>query len=124
MRYARLSEDGTTVLNTIICEPALMAELKWNVVPIGPEILCGPGDTVVDLKAKIFQSPETDPQVLADAKTEALTKIEAAASCLKRVQDGSLAAEIQAATNLQQVQTARSEAIFSSAPVAVEDWID
>jgi hypothetical protein len=95
-RFAIISDDGLTVINTIVAEQSFIDETGMNAVEIKRDTLVQPGDIVIDLKALSFDRPPLDVKLLNSRKTEVADRLQAIA-------DGTYKAKVLAATTLAEI---------------------
>ncbi|HMG13322.1 MAG TPA: hypothetical protein VK571_09110 [Gemmatimonadaceae bacterium] len=104
--------SGALVVNIIELRDALptwdgLPLVALSDVPGENGVAVQPGDTLVDAKTSTF-ARITDAIALATAKQNALAEVDAANAALTSIADGSLRAQIAAATDLDEVELATS----------------
>jgi hypothetical protein len=120
-----MSLDGLTVENTIVLPPGATTWAGATLIPLSDvpgfhDVSVQIGDVLSDSKTSTFIRQPVDPQKLADAKSAALAHVDAVDAKIRSIADGSLKAQIAAATDLDTLEAARADVSAVDASLEIE----
>ena len=111
MRYLQFASDGVTVDNIVqLPTPGLTTWGGFTVTPEPGPPGSVPIGYVLDPKTGTYTKKPVDQAALAAAKTAAMSHVDALNATLQSIADGSLKAQISAATDPAAVKTMQASA--------------